>query len=981
MIAVLARLGVQQKLSLLLTLPLIAVIVISVPFTASRVNDALSASSTVGVAQRARAVATLIQDLQEERLLTLTYLVAPEAGREDLRLAIATTAERAEQVASTLHSPADDELRSALGDLRRLDPIRSAALRRSGTPVEVDQTYHALVMGLVTALGLTRQTRVDATGIRQLGTLDALLRINEDITRIGAALVIGTVDASAASSLVVSTLLLAESDIEHFNQAADRDETALLGLVVQGQTAQRINEYARQITVGGLWVSATRALTAAESTLVLTRILQERIAREIAERAADRASSARTDTGVVVGFAILLILSVILLGAAVSRSVARPLRRLTVAASTIADLARTELFRVADSEGAEAGPPKLSAIGVTTTDEIGELAAAFNRVQATAALLMEQQVATRRNTAVMFANVARRTRSMVSRQLTFIDDLERGEQDEQVLTKLYRLDHLTTRLHRSADSLLVVSGVREEERIVSPAPLIDVLRSAIAEIEGYQAVEVGVVCQVTVLPELVPDLRLVLAEVLENATSFSPPGACVAVEATFDRDVRILIVDHGIGMSEERLAEENHRLVERERLDVVPTSVLGLFVVGRLARRHGMRVELRPSLGQGVTVEIGVPAELFTTRLRVEQRPVSGTIVDPNTQPMLELPRYPDPQVLRGLPQLPALPMVEGSFEWFADQEASGVGPALGGRPAQHAIAAQPAAAPPVAAQPAASAVSAMAPVAPRTQPSMFEPVVRAPVVSQPVVPAVSAPPIPTQRSVVEAAGSGGTTASVGQAPDGLIRRTPGGQLRYFGLDVPDHRVEAARASATDLARASAAEAVRVRDAEAERAAMEEYARGGAGLAPAGTAQAGTAPMVAPPPEYPLASEYLRPADPPTVLSAPEAGGSPPSVYPPPPGDLPGQRWDSSQPPAPYQAPGAVPVSSSRERGGLTRRVPGAQLTAGLRSGTARPMAARPQPQVRDADAERVAMLSFLDGFARAASEVADTTVQPDQPE
>ena len=214
----LARLSVQQKLTLLLTLPLIAVIVISIPFTARRVNDASTASATVAVAQRANAVALLIQDLQEERLLLLTYLVSPDADSDALRLATVATGERVAKIRATLRSPDDNELLSALNDLRRLDGIRTAALNHSGTPSDVDQMYHGLVLGLVAALGLTGPSTSDATGLRQLGALDSLLRINEDITRIGAALVIGTQDATTASPLIVETLLLVESDIFHFNQ-------------------------------------------------------------------------------------------------------------------------------------------------------------------------------------------------------------------------------------------------------------------------------------------------------------------------------------------------------------------------------------------------------------------------------------------------------------------------------------------------------------------------------------------------------------------------------------------------------------------------------------------------------------------------------------------------------------------------------------------------------------------------------------------
>ena len=209
----------------------------------------------------------------------------------------------------------------------------------------------------------------------------------------------------------------------------------------------------------------------------------------------------------------------------------------------VAELSRAELVRVADSDTPESAPPQLASVEVDSSDEIGELAAAVNRVQATAALLLERQVSTRANVATMFANIARRTQNLVGRQLQLIDELERNERDPELLKRLYQLDHVATRLRRSADSLLVVSGTIDQTLSVTPTRLSDVIRSALAEIEGYRAVELGQIADVAVAADLVGDLRLLLAELLENATNFSPPGSPVAVTAVLrsrlhDRDRR-----------------------------------------------------------------------------------------------------------------------------------------------------------------------------------------------------------------------------------------------------------------------------------------------------------------------------------------------------------------------------------------------------------------------------------------------------------
>src|SRR5262249_20431478 len=160
---------------------------------------------------------------------------------------------------------------------------------------------------------------------------------------------------------------------------------------------------------------------------------------------------------------------------------------------------------------------------------IGELATALNRVQATAALLLERQTTSRRNVGVMFANIARRTQNLVGRQLTLIDDLERNERGPELLQRLYPLDLCAPRPRRDADSLLVVSGTIEQIISGSPTALADIVRASLAEIEGYRSVELGDICPVGVPSTLVTDLRLLLAELLENATNFSPPTSPAVV--------------------------------------------------------------------------------------------------------------------------------------------------------------------------------------------------------------------------------------------------------------------------------------------------------------------------------------------------------------------------------------------------------------------------------------------------------------------
>jgi anti-sigma regulatory factor (Ser/Thr protein kinase) len=190
--------------------------------------------------------------------------------------------------------------------------------------------------------------------------------------------------------------------------------------------------------------------------------------------------------------------------------------------------------------------------------------------------------------------------------------VERGETDPALLDRLYRIDHIAVRLQRNADSLMLLAGIRETGLEASPTPLTNVARAALGQIEGYQRVRLHAETEVTVAPDIIGDLTLMLAELLENAVAFSPAGSPVEVSVRAGGDgARIEIADQGLGMSAERLAEENARLIRRERLDLVPTKVLGLFVVGILARRWGVEVVLDRTPGGGVTSRVVIPSSLL----------------------------------------------------------------------------------------------------------------------------------------------------------------------------------------------------------------------------------------------------------------------------------------------------------------------------------------------------------------------------------
>jgi anti-sigma regulatory factor (Ser/Thr protein kinase) len=256
----------------------------------------------------------------------------------------------------------------------------------------------------------------------------------------------------------------------------------------------------------------------------------------------------------------------------------------------------------------------------------------------------------------MFGNVGRRIYNLTGRQLALIDAMERSETDPVLLERLYRIDHLAVRLQRGADSLMLLSGEREPALDATPMRLTDVVRSAIGRIEGYQRVVLGAEGDSMVTPSALGDLTLMVAELVENAVAFSPTSSTVDVAVrSASRGAVVEIVDHGVGMTTQRLMHENELLVRRERLDLAPTKVLGLFVVGRLAQRTGATVTLAQTAGGGLTARITVPDDLLLGPVELAQRAAGGSAAPaPRTVPT---PPMPEPRretasaVSAGLPQ------------------------------------------------------------------------------------------------------------------------------------------------------------------------------------------------------------------------------------------------------------------------------------------------------------------------------------------
>jgi signal transduction histidine kinase len=298
-----------------------------------------------------------------------------------------------------------------------------------------------------------------------------------------------------------------------------------------------------------------------------------------------------------------------------ARSMVRPLQSLTRTANEVAD---ERLPGLVDQLQHAKDPRDLDIVPepvpVTSNDEIGQVSTAFNSVHRVAIKVATEQAALRRSIGDMFINLARRSQSLIDRQLEQLEDLERTETDPETLEHLFRLDHLATRMRRNAEDLIVLSDTEPGRRHwVEPMTVTDVARAAAAEVEQYQRVEFLPMVDVDVAGHVAVDAIHLLAELIENATAFSPPDTKVQVAGqAVPHGYVIEIEDRGLGMSDEELIRANERLANPPEIDFALSRVLGLYVVGRLAQRHGIKVQLRHSWYGGVTALTLLPQDLLS---------------------------------------------------------------------------------------------------------------------------------------------------------------------------------------------------------------------------------------------------------------------------------------------------------------------------------------------------------------------------------
>jgi len=638
---------VRSRLMLLVIIPTASAIALGAISVTSSARNALAYQRVQTLATLGRDIVNLAQALEDERDQIAVFIGMPLGGRQSelsghpgqaaLQLSVigqafSTTNQDAARVRALAaqigggYSPqARQAAATALSSLARLPFLRDAALRTRLPVLVVVQDYAQLIDDVLALNSQIAQESNDpalAQAVQVLGLVAAMQEAaSEQRAILVDALLQGGFGPGQLTALEAAQSAQ-QSNLGQFNISANVAQQRLWDASVSPVAYLASSDELQAISLaqkqqGSLAGDSTSPADWYGHMSNPIDIQMASVEQRLASQIIGRASVLRADAiraALVVGAAVLLILVIaLILTVIVGRSMVRPLRRLRAGALDVAGVRLPEAVRrMSEAEGSDV-VTDIEPIDVDSFDEIGEVARAFDQVHREAIRLAANEAALRGNVNAMFVNLSRRSQSLVERQIRLIDDLEQGEQDPERLASLFQMDHLATRMRRNSENLLVLAGHESSRRWNQPVPLVDVLRAAISEIEQYERVTLNVQPGILVRGPAVSDVVHLLAELAENATSFSSAETPVSVSGHLLSSGGVLldITDQGVGMSAEEMAHANWRLDNPPVVDVAVSRRMGLFVVARLAARHGIRVRLRPAAGAGLTALVWLPDEVI----------------------------------------------------------------------------------------------------------------------------------------------------------------------------------------------------------------------------------------------------------------------------------------------------------------------------------------------------------------------------------
>ncbi|MEV7615869.1 nitrate- and nitrite sensing domain-containing protein [Streptomyces sp. NPDC089799] len=643
--------SIRRKIVALLLVPLISLTAL---WGFATVLTGRQAVQLLGVAEVINKVGYPAEDVvrvvQKERRQSLILLGDPRASSAAVELADRRTATD-EAVRRFTANAADPDISEELSPTtkRHLDSIVEAFAGLSTLRANVDRTaldpdqalelYNRIVdpcYDFLMNLHTLEDVEMDKQGRALVGITrarEALSREDAVIASAFAAKRFTAEDSRAVSDEIARRNLLYEFNLAIL-PAAERDrferywggtETSALRVAESRIVANGAVKNPRTPTAAEWDQASTRALDilATMGTAAGDRYKErvEPVAMEVLVKAA---------VAGILGF-VALIVSLVL-SIRIGRDLIRDLSRLRKEAHEASGVRLPSVMRrlaAGEPVDVETEAPRLE----YEKDEVGQVGQALNTLQRAAVEAAVRQAELRRGVSEVFVNLARRNQVLLHRQLTLLDTMERRTEDTEELADLFRLDHMTTRMRRHAEGLVILSGAAPSRQWRKPVQLMDVVRAAVAEVEDYERIEVRRLARLGISGPAVADVTHLIAELLENATVFSPPHTAVAVHGErVANGFTLEIHDRGLGMTPEALLDANLRIAESPEFDLSDTDRLGLFVVSRLARRHNVKVSLQPSPYGGTTAVVFLPAALLTdapetngTGLRLE-RPAKAAI-------------------------------------------------------------------------------------------------------------------------------------------------------------------------------------------------------------------------------------------------------------------------------------------------------------------------------------------------------------------
>ena len=585
--------SVRRKVVAVLALP----VILAVVFGGLRVSSELTSASDYSTNQQRSTVLGP----------AITYLAATE------RLALPPSL--ADRMGGDGHGDANQAYADALAALKG---AASTANLSSG---------QAAVVGQLTQIGDTLHngsgTGITATPPAQLSDMasltDSLIGSTLNTKGTPDPRVQGLVQAVNGRLSLVKQQLIIEDNSSQLGAVWLPAEIGVEGAALDSLKASAGRQGGRQVAalasanttrLGEAATSKIAELAATPSMFVEYDRVSSRLLTRISGLVADRASAAKSRALTDAGIILLALLASVLLALVVARALINPLRRVRAGAL---DVAHVKLPETVERIRRGEEPDALVPIDVHTEEELGQLARAVDDMHRQAVSLATGEAQLRTQVGAMFVTLSRRNTTLVNQQLALIESLEQDEEDPQRLEQLFSLDHLATRMRRTAESLVILGGTTGRTASFEELSVSDVIHAAVSEVQDYQRVRIDAAPDRLIMGRAASDVVHLMAELIDNALSYSPPGSPVTIQAAEDNGrVEIEIIDSGLGMAGDALALANDSLKSGGEVTIDTARRMGLFVVSRLAEEHGLKVKLRRNAnGGGIIASILLPADVL----------------------------------------------------------------------------------------------------------------------------------------------------------------------------------------------------------------------------------------------------------------------------------------------------------------------------------------------------------------------------------